>query len=302
VPPLELMPTFVTAVNTWQCDENDHLNVQYYTEFAHDAAAELLHRLGLGPRVQRAMRPVVRVKEDHIRYLREFRIVDSVEVRSAPVAIGEQDLVVYHEVRNPADGTLAATIRQRIVNSTRWQDRFRARVEAATVEMPAEAQPRSVGTPPLPWVTLANAERIGLITVGRSVIKPAECDERGDLLPRHLFLRYSDAAPMLWNHLGFDRAAMQERGEGTVVVETLQTFGAPLKAGNLLVVMSGLSDFSDKTLKLVHFAYEAESGTLCARAEGIALKFDQKARKVMPFSADDRARLAARRARLFEKA
>ena len=42
----ELVPTFATAVNTWQCDENDHLNVQYYTEFGHEASAHLLNRLG----------------------------------------------------------------------------------------------------------------------------------------------------------------------------------------------------------------------------------------------------------------
>src|SRR5262249_43928991 len=53
VPTPELLPTFATAVNTWQCDENDHLNVQFYTEFAHEASAFLLHRLGLGPAVQR---------------------------------------------------------------------------------------------------------------------------------------------------------------------------------------------------------------------------------------------------------
>ena len=40
---------------------------------------------------------------------------------------------------------------------------------------------------------------------------PDECDERGDFLPRHYFGRYSDGAPVLWNHMGFDRAAMQER-------------------------------------------------------------------------------------------
>ena len=51
----------------------------------------------------------------------------------------------------------------------------------------------------------------GLIDVGRTVIKPDECDERGEFLPRHQFGRYSDGAPLLWNHLGFDRAAMQER-------------------------------------------------------------------------------------------
>ena len=35
----ELVPTYATAVNTWQCDENDHLNVQFYTEFGHDLRA-----------------------------------------------------------------------------------------------------------------------------------------------------------------------------------------------------------------------------------------------------------------------
>ena len=49
-----LIPTFSTAVNTWQCDENDHLNVQFYTEFAHEASANLLAKLGFGPRAQRA--------------------------------------------------------------------------------------------------------------------------------------------------------------------------------------------------------------------------------------------------------
>jgi acyl-CoA thioester hydrolase len=299
VPTSRLIPTFTTAVNTWQCDENAHLNVQFYTEFGHEASAHLLHRLGLGPRAQRAAGFTVRASEDHIRYLSEFRVVDSVEVRSAPVEIAEHELVVYHEVRNAADGTLAATIRRRIGSSEPWPDKFRARAEAARIEMPTSARPRSVGTPPLPHVRLEDAERIGLIMVGCTVIKPAECDEHGVFLPRHQFGRYSDAAPMLWNHFGFDRAAMQERGEGTVVVETLHSYRAPLNTGNLLVIMSGLADFTDKTLKLAHYAFDAESGTLAACAEGIGMKFDQRVRKIMTFSAEDRRRLSQRKLRLF---
>ena len=84
-----LIPTFTTAVNTWQCDENDHLNVQFYTEFGHEASAHLLAELGLGPRAQRAAALDVRAASDHIRYLREFREVDPVEVLSAPVEVGD---------------------------------------------------------------------------------------------------------------------------------------------------------------------------------------------------------------------
>jgi acyl-CoA thioester hydrolase len=293
----ELVPTFTTAVNTWQCDENAHLNVQFYTEFGHEASTHLLHHLGLGPRAQAALGLNLKATEDHIRYLREFRVVDTVEVQSAPVEVGERDLVVYHEVRNPADSTLASTIRRRIECDRPWPSAFRERTEAAKIVLPASARPRSVGQAPLPSIRLADCTRIGLVDVGRTMVKPSECDEHGRLLPRHQFGRYSDAAPWLWNHMGFDRSAMQERGEGSVVVETLHSYREPLQAGALLVIMSGLADYTDKILRLVHFAFDAEAGTLAACSEGIGMKFDQKHRKTMTFSAEDQARLAERKLR-----
>ena len=293
-----LIPTFSTAVNTWQCDENNHLNVQFYTEFAHEASACLLAHLGFGPRAQRSAGSISRPVDDHVRYLREFRVVEPVEVHSAPVEVGERDLVAYHEVRNPAKGEVAATIRRRIECDRPWPAAFRARAQAACVPFPESARPRSVGKLALPDLTLAEAPAIGLVEVGRTQITPDECDERGDFLPRHHFGRYSDGAPVLWNHMGFDRAAMQERQEGSVVVEMLNRYRRPLKAGDLAVVMSGLASFTDKTVVFTHFLFEAESGTLAACAEAVGMKFDQKIRKIMTFPAEDRARMEARRLRL----
>jgi acyl-CoA thioester hydrolase len=180
-----------------------------------------------------------------------------------------------------------------------WPRAFVDRAQAACVALPVDARPRSVGTVALPKVTLQDATKLGLIDIGRTVIKPAECDESGAFLPRHQFGRYSDGAPMLWNHLGFDRAAMQERQEGTVVVEMLSHYRETLAAGDLVIVMSGLSDFSDRILKFTHFLFEAETGTLAAWAEAVGMKLDQKLRKSMTFSAEDRVRLAERRLRLF---
>ncbi|WP_422001826.1 acyl-CoA thioesterase [Reyranella sp.] len=293
-----LIPTFTTAVNTWQCDENDHLNVQFYTEFGHEASAHLMAGLGLGPRARRAAGLELTVASDHIRYLREFRVVDTVAVRSGPIEIGESDLLVYHEVRNGSDDSLAATIRRRLVAAQPWPQDFRRRSEQALVTLPAQAAPRSVGKIALPDLTLGDAARCGLIEVGRAVVVPAECDEQGELLPHHQFGRYSDGAPLLWNHLGFDRAAMQERQEGSVVVEMLNHYRRPLRAGDLLVVMSGLAAYSDKTLTFTHFLFEAETGTLAACAEAVGMKFDQKVRKIMTFSDDDQARLDQRKLRL----
>lgn len=293
-----LIPTFSTAVNTWQCDENDHLNVQYYTKFAHEASAHLLAQLGLGPRAQGAAGLHLRAESDHIRYLREFRVVDPVAVVSAPVEVGERHLLAYHEIRNASDGTVAATVRRRIVSDRPWPESLRAGAEAAKVTLPEQARPRSTGKLVLPDITLAEAANRGLIDVGRSVIAPGECDERGELLPHHQFGRYSDGAPLLWNHLGFDRAAMQVREEGSVVVEMLNHYRRPLRAGDLLVVMSGLAAFTDKVLTFTHFLFEAETGTLAACAEAIGMKFDQKIRKIMTFTKEDQARLAERKLRL----
>ena len=293
-----LIPTFSTAVNTWQCDENDHLNVQFYTEFGHEASAHLLASLGLGPRAQRAAGLTLGAAWDHVRYLREFRVVDAVEVLSAPVEIGERDFIAYHEIRNSSDGTVAATVRRRIVCDRPWPDSFRVRAEAARMALPDSAKPRSVGKLALPDLALADAARTGLVDVGRTVIAPAECDERGEFLPHQQFGRYSDGAPLLWNHLGFDRTAMQERGEGSVVVEMLNHYRRPLRAGDLLVVMSGLASFTDKVLTFTHFLFEAETGTLAACAEAVGMKFDQKIRKIMTFTKEDQVRLGERTLRL----
>jgi acyl-CoA thioesterase FadM len=77
----------------------------------------------------------------------------------------------------------------------------------------------------------------------------------------------------------------------------LQHYRRPLHAGDLVVVMSGLADFSDKVLKFTHFLFEAETGMLAACAEAVGMKFDQKIRKIMTFSAEDQARLAERKLR-----
>ncbi len=91
---------------------------------------------------------------------------------------------------------------------------------------------------------------------------------------------------------------MQNRREGSVVVEMLNHYRRPLRAGDLLVVLSGLASFTDKTLTFTHFLFEAETGILAACAEAVGMKFDQKVRKIMTFTKEDQARLGERRLHL----
>src|SRR4029453_13432272 len=137
------------------------------------------------PRAQRAAGLRVAPVDDHVRYLREFREIDPVEVLSGPVEVGERPLPAYHEIRDPSDGNVAATMRRRIVCDRPWPDAVRARAEEGRGDPPHQARPRSVGKIALPDMVLGDAERTGLIEVGRSVVSPAECDEHGEFLPHH---------------------------------------------------------------------------------------------------------------------
>ena len=160
----DLISTARGCVNTWQCDENEHLNVQYFPAFAWDGARHLQAALGLGPRALAASGLKVRTVEDHIRYHRELFAADAWEVASGPVEVGESTLVAYHEIRNALSGGVAGTVRQvtRCVDAggkaAAWPAAFRARAEATQVTLPANAQPRTAGSrSPLPDLALDRA-------------------------------------------------------------------------------------------------------------------------------------------------
>ena len=61
-----------------------------YCNFFIESTSAVLTALGFGPRARRVAGAELRVVEDHVRYLREFRVVDAVEVHSGPVEVGER--------------------------------------------------------------------------------------------------------------------------------------------------------------------------------------------------------------------
>jgi len=282
-------------VNTWQCDENDHLNVQFYTGWADEASPHLHAMLGLDGAQFRGV-----AVEDSIRYHREMIAADGVEVRSAPLQVTGERLAAYHEIRNGYDGTVAATIRRvtlcRSLDSANapWPQDFVTAAQARQIELPEQARARTVGTRPLPRPTLAQAFAAGAFETGRGTIHAGECAVNGRITPRAIFGRMSDAAGFVWQGLGFDRAGMREQRLGTVVVEYRCRYMARLGTGSRFVLLSGLLTATDRILHLVHFIYDADSGRLAAVADGVGMKLDLEARRSAKLTDEDRTRLAGR--------
>ncbi|MDX5365767.1 MAG: thioesterase, partial [Alphaproteobacteria bacterium] len=78
----EFLDTFRGTVNTWECDEVGHMNVQFYVARASDAAFYLRHALGLSPSHVKVERRAMVAIEEHIRFHRELRAGDIMNMRS----------------------------------------------------------------------------------------------------------------------------------------------------------------------------------------------------------------------------
>ncbi|MCC2112198.1 MAG: thioesterase, partial [Hyphomicrobiales bacterium] len=100
------MPAIETArnfVNTWDCDENNHLNVQSYVgEFA---VAEAQFRAAAG--IAADALGLRRVR--HVRYHRELVAGDYIDVESHFVVGGPHPAAIVHVMTEHTTGDLAAT-------------------------------------------------------------------------------------------------------------------------------------------------------------------------------------------------
>jgi len=147
----EFLDTFRGSVNTWECDEVGHMNVQFHVARASDAAFYLRHALGLSPsRVRAEGRAMVAI-EEHIRFHRELRAGDIMNMRSRPVELRDRTMVSFHELFNSASGETAATAvalsghfdleSRKLVP---WPEEARAAAAPFAGPLPPHAEPRSV--------------------------------------------------------------------------------------------------------------------------------------------------------------
>ncbi|WP_422021513.1 thioesterase family protein [Pyruvatibacter mobilis] len=68
-----LVPLLRTSVQTRECDDMGHMNVQFYVAKAGEGLDVLAHEMGYGPRARRADNTVLLPREHHIRFHREQR-------------------------------------------------------------------------------------------------------------------------------------------------------------------------------------------------------------------------------------
>jgi len=297
-PALLPAPLYQGSVNTWECDDGGHLNVRFHFERAFTGLAHMARALELPRAFTESAGSTLIAQDVHVRFLKEARPGAPLQMHGGVIEFGETDATLCLDMRHHdgAPGT-AFTFKVRHVEtrglrSFPWSARSRAAAKRLKAKLPDHAKPRSIDRDKAPAQASREAAiELGAMRIGGALVQPDQCDALGRLRGEHLPGRISDSAP---NLLAPYRQAAADNGASPAgaVVEARVVFRKFPRAGELIEVHSGIVEVGDKTLRLVHWVIDPESGAAWASMEAVALTFDTKTRKALQPSAAARERVA----------
>ena len=273
------MPAFETLlsfVNCWECDENDHLNVQFYLSRFDEADRQFRLLTGLSDAVAGVRRA------RHVRYHAELYSGDTLVITSHIAFDGPYMLTVVHQLRRTIDGAIAATAVDGYAPSDQVARELRRRFEDAAAPMPDAALPRSLPTTPETLsMTARQIEAAGATVTNRATVLPRHAGPDGRAEDGFAVGCFSDAASHLWNRTPMTEAWLEARDYGRVAVEMKLVWASPLKMGEPAVTMSGLTGASTSTFSFRHYLFEARTLRLAAVCDVVALAMNLKTRKAV---------------------
>ncbi len=296
-PPLPA-PLYQGSVNTWECDDGGHLNVRFHLERAMVGVAHMASALGLPRAMTEPAGSTLTLREMHIRFLKEARPSAPLVMHGGVASIGDNDATLCLDMRH-ADGAPSSCFNVKVSHvETRgfrgfaWSARTRAALKAMKITSPTHALPRSIDLAQAPAdISRAGAVQRGAKRIGGALVTPDQCDAFGRLRGEHFVGRISDSVPNLlsqWRHAAASESGASPAG---AVVEARIVFRRFPRAGDLIEVHSGIVEVGDKTLRLVHWLVDPESGAGWASMEAVVLTFDTNTRKALAPSDEARARV-----------
>jgi acyl-CoA thioester hydrolase len=270
--------TLKSYVNTWECDENDHLNVQFYFRFFEDAAGHFQVLAGVPAADRRE--PLVR----HVRYHAELRFNAGVRVES----FGVGDRQIVHLLYETTNGRLSATSLETYEDPP---ESFSAALRRHSADLPEAAMPRSVDAAPV-YPVAGGGPAPGYPTLGGR-IRANQCRPDGSVFDSAIIGFNSDAAAHFWTPTGIDREWLEERNFGRVAVEMKLTRTGPLAFGDLVHVVSRPIAVARSTLTFENLFIKSDTGEAAAIAQVTALMMNLETRRAAPLPEEKRAQTEA---------
>lgn len=277
--------TLLTSVNTWECDENAHMNVQFYFAKFDDANRIFCALFNLSPLTRKTR------QTRHVRYHREARASAMIEIRSALVIQEGHVAAISHFMYNAADNSLMAT-----ALDTYQPDALRHVTQASKTPVIdwteiTDAHPRGLTLEPTTKVDSGTAVSHTLTYQG--VLHPRDFAADGDLLDRAYISCFTDGAPHSWSAGGITPDFLNSNNFGRVAVELKLTYRTAPKPGAIVNMTTAFHNVGKTTFTVRHTL--TSNGEIIAYGDLVSLMMDLELRKAVPLpvEADQMRQLAA---------
>jgi acyl-CoA thioester hydrolase len=295
------------SAEAWECDEMGHMNVRYWVTRSLDCIVTLAELIGCGGAFALGATATLIPVRQHIKFMREARAGAPLFARGGITSVSESELTFYCEIVHSFTGEIGATFITTLAHADAKTARvfpFPARVkmlsEALLVEIPAHAQPRSIGLDhAIPSLTPNDALVAGYSSLGLAGVRPVDVDPFNRLFGEGMIGRVSNAMPNLLGQWREEATAeMTEidgiaRTAGAAVLEYRLDYLSWPQMGDQTAVYSGLIEVGEKTIKLRHLVLDPLTGASWCVCEALAVTLDLQARKIVANPPRAKAQLEA---------
>lgn len=278
--------TIRDTANSWECDENDHINVQFYAARFDVAVRGFLVEAGwqVPHRVTRL-----------IRYHAELRGGEPVHGTTGMVSLEDGRIALEHRLyASQREGVpLTATALDML------PDVARADLSAFDVPMAStDALPKNgVISADAVVVPQDLGDHPGMSTTYRGMVptdafgSDAVSSNGAMLLDRYVIGVISDGATHSWAYAGVDDTWLRSQNWGRAAVQLQLVYGVRPMAGDVVHMRSCITGFSSKTISYRHYIVNAMNGSVIAIADITSLMLNLETRRAENWPADKVAHL-----------
>ncbi len=282
------LETLLSFVNTWECDENDHLNVQFYFSKFEEADRQFRMMTGFSEALVGARR--VR----HVRYHAELVAASLITVKSYVAFDGPHMLSVVHEMTEGSTGEVCATAIDGYTPNPSSAKQLRARFKEVEENITKSAVPRGISPSPFSGKPTADdLMKNGAMVTGRATVLPRHLNAEQKAEDSFALACFSDAVAHVWERTPMNTAWLDENEYGRVALEQKLSWISPLKLGDVVEVISTLTGVQDNTFTVRHHLFEARTKRLVAVCDQVSISMDLNTRKTVPMTEEIRAALLA---------